>query len=102
MATPCQKPRVILANSSALSRLFDSPTYHTSGVAIEQFGQRAIMVVPPNPNSTKTISSALRQCGQQSAWSSLITPTRQPPEPDIPDYNVFPIIALFFCSVANL
>jgi len=27
---------------------------------------------------------------------------QQPPEPDIPDYNVFPIIALFFCSVANL
>src|SRR5260221_339130 len=77
MATPSQKPRLILANSSALSRLFDSLTYHTSGVAIEQFGQRAIMVVPPNPNFTKTISSGLRQCGQQSAWSwsSLITPT---------------------------
>src|ERR1019366_1825115 len=71
VATFCQKARVLIANFLALSMICDSAAGNTSADTIAQFGQHAMMAVPLNLNFTWTISKGSRQCGQQSAWSSL-------------------------------
>jgi hypothetical protein len=69
--TFCQKAVTVANCFLALKMICNSAAGNTSADTIAQFGQHATVAVPFNLNFTWTTSKGSRQCGQQSAWSSL-------------------------------